>query len=96
MNVASELGPLFKTAYQSFYKGINDAITRRELKDRLEAVLVPYAADLADHNVVCDQTNNPWTVIENNDLRASVYIMLITGECYHWNLDNSWMPPCDI
>jgi hypothetical protein len=90
MTIASELGPLFKTAYRSFYQGINDDITRRELKILLDAALMPYAADLAEQRVVCDVTNNTQDVIESNDLHATVDIKLITGEYYRWDLDNSW------
>ena len=56
----------------------NDAITRGQVVNNIEPFLRNITAKrgLIDYQIVCDETNNPLSVIENNELICNVYLKM--------------------
>lgn len=60
----------------------NDEATREKFSDEVRDILLT-DDDITTFKVVCDETNNPETVIENNELVADIYLKYIDNEPYH-------------
>lgn len=60
--------------YLEMYPEINDDFTRKLLQIQLDDVLVRYRAQhkITKYQVVCDERNNPPSVIEANDIVVTV------------------------
>jgi hypothetical protein len=56
----------------------NDAITRGQVVNNIEPFLRNITAKrgLIDYQIICDETNNPLSVVENNELICNVYLKM--------------------
>lgn len=75
--------------YGKFEGNINDAITRRDLRNDLISMLTPWheSGNIAKSLVVVDETNNPISIIDKNDLVALVQYQLPDGSIYYMELN---------
>lgn len=64
----------------------NTAITRAFVEAKIQQLMVQQANDcqLHDYTVICDERNNPPSIIENNDLVANITWADIFGKKHYY------------
>lgn len=67
----------------------NTAVTRALVETKIQRLMVQQANDrqIYDYEVVCDDRNNPPSVIENNNLVANINWTDIFGKKHYYGAD---------
>lgn len=73
-------------AYFSYWNGtrFNNAVTRKEAAQRIETILATIP-EVAESKVVCDEQNNPPSVVDSHSLELDVFFRF-EGKTYHWQV----------
>lgn len=74
-DIHEEIKQKFSDILESTLFEINDSMTREEVYWRTKNMLQEYkfTGDLYDYNVICGETNNTPSLIDNHGLRAEVF-----------------------
>ena len=65
---------------ENFYGEVNDIVTRKSITSQVDEFLE--SIEINDYEIVCNDTNNPAKLIDENKLLLEVYIQYSEGDEY--------------
>lgn len=92
IDIHEEIKQKFSDILESMRFEINDSMTRNEIYWRTKNMLQEYkfTGELYNYNVICGETNNTPSLIDNHGLRAEVFYRTYPSINYHYIIGEAY------